>query len=191
MSAFFVLEGVIDDVVCLLMPSAMDGDEMANQLGRKLWLMNAEAVQQRYGFDPDGVGAGELATMRAAIDSYTYVEPKSVDEMQRYKSLRCFTYQCCEGNVPEQDLYKRCDKLEDQLDDIYRSAENAYAKAKSDRPRNVEDMLRAFPDKKRRRNKVEGCAYCEEHGDGMMPPHDASPNCQSGGHSHCTCDTCF
>ena len=23
------------------------------------------------------------------------------------------------------------------------------------------------------------------------PPHKASPNCESGGHSHCTCDTCF
>ena len=25
----------------------------------------------------------------------------------------------------------------------------------------------------------------------MMPNHKASPRCQSGGHNHCTCDTCF
>lgn len=43
----------------------------------------------------------------------------------------------------------------------------------------------------RRRTRVEGCEYCERNGDGMMPPHDASLNCRSGGHSHCTCDTCF
>lgn len=25
----------------------------------------------------------------------------------------------------------------------------------------------------------------------MMPWHDASENCESGKHEHCTCDTCF
>jgi len=30
--------------------------------------------------------------------------------------------------------------------------------------------------------------------DSMMafhPPHDASPNCESGGHNHCSCNVCF
>ena len=40
-------------------------------------------------------------------------------------------------------------------------------------------------------NTVPGCKYCELYGGGMMPPHFASPNCQSGGHNHCTCGTCF
>lgn len=36
------------------------------------------------------------------------------------------------------------------------------------------------------------CAYCDAHRPNeMMPPHDASPRCESGKHSHCTCDTCF
>lgn len=36
------------------------------------------------------------------------------------------------------------------------------------------------------------CAYCAEHGDeSMMPPHDASANCESGKRPHCTCDICF
>lgn len=26
---------------------------------------------------------------------------------------------------------------------------------------------------------------------GMMPPHFASPRCESGGYTHCSCDTCF
>jgi hypothetical protein len=38
------------------------------------------------------------------------------------------------------------------------------------------------------------CEYCrqivEEDG-GMGPYHDASPNCESGSRTHCTCDTCF
>lgn len=36
------------------------------------------------------------------------------------------------------------------------------------------------------------CLYCDEHRDeDMMPPHDASANCESGKHKHCTCDFCF
>jgi len=36
------------------------------------------------------------------------------------------------------------------------------------------------------------CSYCDEHrGDGMMPPHAASANCESGKRNHCTCDVCF
>lgn len=45
-------------------------------------------------------------------------------------------------------------------------------------------------------NLVEDCAYCRrwyESEDGRPggPTHKASPLCRSGGHPHCTCDTCF
>lgn len=147
MSAFFVLEGVIDDVVCLLMSSAMDGDDMANALGRELWAMNIDAVQQRYQlpeFDD------EMKEYKAALASYTYVEPKSVSELQHYKSLCCLTYQCFEGNVPERDLFKRINKLEEELDELHRQprGRTGWDDLKWDRPRSTEDMLRAFPDQK-------------------------------------------
>lgn len=40
------------------------------------------------------------------------------------------------------------------------------------------------------------CEYCTKWGPAegkieIFPHHDASPRCQSGKHSHCTCDTCF
>ena len=37
------------------------------------------------------------------------------------------------------------------------------------------------------------CSTCDEikTSGGFGPRHEASPNCQSGKHSHCTCDTCF
>lgn len=36
------------------------------------------------------------------------------------------------------------------------------------------------------------CSYCMDcMDDSMMPSHNASSRCQSGGRSHCTCDTCF
>lgn len=145
MSAFFVMEGVIDDVVCLLMPSAMDGDDMANELGRKLWTMNAEAVRQRYALAPEGQ---EMSEYKAAIASYTYVEPKAVGELQHFKSLSCLAYQCYEGNVPEQELFKRISKLEEELNELHRDprSRSDWGSLKWDRPRYTEDMLRAFPE---------------------------------------------
>ena len=35
------------------------------------------------------------------------------------------------------------------------------------------------------------CDKCRERGDTFFPPHDASLNCRSGCHSHCSCGTCF
>lgn len=36
------------------------------------------------------------------------------------------------------------------------------------------------------------CEYCDKHAkSSMMPPHDASKNCESGKRPHCTCDVCF
>lgn len=36
------------------------------------------------------------------------------------------------------------------------------------------------------------CASCDlNRGVAMVPPHDASPRCESGKRPHCTCDTCF
>lgn len=43
-----------------------------------------------------------------------------------------------------------------------------------------------------RRRFVEGCETCEHRRDGgVVPPHDPSPACESGGKLHCSCDTCF
>jgi hypothetical protein len=44
-----------------------------------------------------------------------------------------------------------------------------------------------------RRKYVDGCKTCADikaH-EGHGPSHDASARCESGCHSHCSCDTCF
>ena len=47
-------------------------------------------------------------------------------------------------------------------------------------------------EKKPHRDRDPDCSYCAKFKPGaMMPPHDASPNCESGRRNHCTCDTCF
>lgn len=38
---------------------------------------------------------------------------------------------------------------------------------------------------------VGGCEYCKEVSVFGGPGHSGSPNCRSGRHPHCTCDTCF
>ena len=36
------------------------------------------------------------------------------------------------------------------------------------------------------------CVTCTQHlASEMMPPHDASPRCESGKRNHCSCDICF
>lgn len=49
---------------------------------------------------------------------------------------------------------------------------------------------------RRRRHKLEPgqCAYCDREraaNNDFHPSHDASERCESGKHSHCSCDACF
>ena len=105
MSAFFVQNGTIDNVVTAIMPSAMTGDDMANELGRKLMMLNLDSLQVRYDLPGD-----ELAEYVAAIDAYTYVEQKQSDA-QNLKSMNCWMYQSCESDdVLASKLYKTVEK---------------------------------------------------------------------------------
>jgi hypothetical protein len=48
------------------------------------------------------------------------------------------------------------------------------------------------PSSKRRHKLPTGeCAFCDGEKGDFHPPHDASPHCESGKRSHCSCDTCF
>ncbi|RLA59158.1 MAG: hypothetical protein DRQ89_14440 [Epsilonproteobacteria bacterium] len=42
-----------------------------------------------------------------------------------------------------------------------------------------------------RRQRVEGCAFCDGEKGEFFPPHDASKRCESGHHRHCSCSICF
>lgn len=43
-----------------------------------------------------------------------------------------------------------------------------------------------------RRHKVEDCQTCKSQDENdFHPSHDASARCESGRHSHCSCDLCF
>jgi len=47
---------------------------------------------------------------------------------------------------------------------------------------------------KRHKAQPGECVYCDGEraaGNDFHPSHDASDRCESGRHSHCSCDTCF
>jgi hypothetical protein len=88
-------------------------------LGLAMYNLNLKATGQRYQeIDPNNLPgcyeAGKLSPYRFGLD------PKSlgtnqislstmtgaVDQLQAFKSLHCWLYQCSEGDVPETPLYK-------------------------------------------------------------------------------------
>ena len=79
--------------------------EMAEEpaeLGRAMYAMNINAVEQRY------PGKGELPgtyTDGENLDAYRYRFILDTPRLQVYKSLQCYLYQCTEGDVNELPLY--------------------------------------------------------------------------------------
>jgi hypothetical protein len=61
-----------------------------------MFQLNIKAVDARY-------GNGEAEKFRKLNYRYQIIMP--VPLMQVLKSLQCWLYQCCEGDVPETELY--------------------------------------------------------------------------------------
>lgn len=81
----------------------LNSDEACRQLGQQLQSMNVAAVNARY---PNDTSESE---------PYTYTSGMPVPMVSLYKALRCYLYQCTEGDVPESDLFK---SLTEWFDDI-------------------------------------------------------------------------
>jgi hypothetical protein len=77
--------------------------EHKDRLIKEMALLNRLGVNERY-------NENDLEMQVRYIDDY----PPTL--MQAYKSLGCFLYQCCEGDIPEtNDLYKMFDEIENQM----------------------------------------------------------------------------
>lgn len=87
----------------------------------------------------------------------------------------------------------------DQLDDIDReqATETTVETLREEKSRNDLDktILDIVKPPRRRHKAPEGeCSACDryrERGESFHPDHDAGSNCESGKHSHCSCDWCF
>jgi hypothetical protein len=69
----------------------------AEILGHEMFLVNIRAVDARY-------GSSEAVKFRKL--DYRFEHTEAVPLEQVLKSLQCWLYQCCEGHVPETELYK-------------------------------------------------------------------------------------
>jgi Asp-tRNA(Asn)/Glu-tRNA(Gln) amidotransferase B subunit len=107
MSAFIVSNKTINRVLGLYAWVDTTGQFDAQAKGAELMRMNAEAVNFRYSesYDPPAYSfrPDNLMSLNAKV--------------QAVKSARCLRYQCCEGDVPESQLYK-------ELSDIVEEAQS-------------------------------------------------------------------
>lgn len=89
------------------------GRKSAKKIFEILADMNIEALKQRYpkNFD-DMIGVIEFIP-----NAYIWqIREKGLTyHWQLLKSLQCYLYQCCEGSVPDCDLYKELTNLEHTL----------------------------------------------------------------------------
>lgn len=76
-----------------------------NALGRAMLDLNLAAFRDRY---------EDQHEVRDDLDQYQW-QGCYVPLVEGYKSLRCFLYQCSEGQVPDQPLYRALEAYADRL----------------------------------------------------------------------------
>lgn len=102
--------------------------EMAEEpaeLGRAMYSMNVNAVEQRY---PDSELPGTY-TDGQHLDAYKYQFVLDTNRMQVYKYLQSYLYQCTEGDVGELPLYKALVEFRAQLAQHMIEHSDEYEKA--------------------------------------------------------------
>ena len=72
--------------------------------------MNIDAFRQRYGIEKfmENLDCIDL-------DTRNWHPLEAMSQVQFFKSLQCFLYQCCEGDVDEKPLYKTLDAIKGLL----------------------------------------------------------------------------
>jgi len=89
-----------------------DMAEEPAELGRAMYAMNINAVEQRYPGDRELPGT---YTDGENLDVYKYRFILDTPQMQVYKSLQCYLYQCTEGDVLGLPLYKALKEFQGEL----------------------------------------------------------------------------
>jgi hypothetical protein len=112
MSAYIVSDWTMQRAVAALVESGLPENDASN-LGRRLWALNASAVEQRYPSNHEEMGtheawqAAEGWTWRPGTDTRFYSRPDADGwEGNAWKSLSEVHYQCAEGDVPNHPLFQ-------------------------------------------------------------------------------------
>jgi hypothetical protein len=77
------------------------------RLADAMLAMNIDALRQRYGIR--ALLAHDLDSID--LDTRNWKPLEAFSEVQFFKSLQCFLYQCCEGDVDESPLFKTLDAI--------------------------------------------------------------------------------
>jgi hypothetical protein len=82
----------------------LDTDLGCKRLAEEMFTLNCDSVEQRY-------GEGQAKEFRPLDFHYQFLG-SGLNRYQVLKSLRCLLYQCCEGNIPEQNqLYHALEQV--------------------------------------------------------------------------------
>ena len=105
MSAWIVSDKCINQFLTVMQFEGIIQKSDLTKFGQELMTMNCEAVAQRY----------DQEVNKDAINTFKF-KNEACSKIQAAKSLGCFLYQCCEGNIPEKSkLYKEMRILEGEL----------------------------------------------------------------------------
>jgi len=88
-------------------PFLTDGEVNPAKLGNELFQLNHDAVSHRY---DDNETITSLYRHRSLMPAGGRAE-----KCQRLKAMQCLSYQCSEGNVPAQPLFKALEQAIDWL----------------------------------------------------------------------------
>jgi hypothetical protein len=114
MSAFIVDGKTIDRIVTYILDNRREfngltmtttqPEGIGSVIGQQLYRLNTDAVNYRYAEREESPGT-----------RYHYKPAGKLSDIQAYKSISCFLYQCSEGDVPERPLFIELNKIHDDL----------------------------------------------------------------------------
>ena len=131
MSAFLVNEDVLYKSMRAIKVASTNSwthdlkDELESNPGNvfyKLNYLNRHALNQRYG-DDIGKSSYKFSSTKWINANLNY------NNIECYKALQCFMYQCSEGSTIKKELFKLIEKLEGCLADIIISKTAEYKAA--------------------------------------------------------------
>ncbi len=111
MSCFIVTDKTMQDAVSAMHIHSASSD-LADQLGRELWLLNFAAYDARYPKDQTTATDREIAAEWQWKPAFPVLTDRGIPASraaacQWLKSLICLRYQCSEGECRKHELYHR------------------------------------------------------------------------------------
>lgn len=89
-------------------------------LGKLMFSLNCDAVNQRY-------GDNEAQEFRPL--DYKFRMEVHTSRIHAFKALQCWSYQCCEGDIEDSELYKVMERVKGCMAEMIVTRLDAYEKA--------------------------------------------------------------